>query len=403
MGVEGLSIENVMSKEDIDNLFTDNGGQESSEPVDNTGEEEQNNKDNKDNKEQKTAEVNKDELFVDSKENDTDDKDEKPESVGSGDNQEDGGTLSDDNKPGGSPKPNFYSSIASDLKDDGVLPDLDDSDISEIKSAEDLSSAIESHIKSRFDERQKRIDDALQYGVQPTAVKQFEETLDTLGSITDEALGEEGDEGENRRKQLIYNDAVNHGFSRERAIREADTSVKNGTDIEDATEALNNLKDFYNSKYNELVEQAKAQEEEYKEGIRKQAEDFRKELLDSDEVFKGIKLDNKIRKAAYESMTKPVAKDENGSWLTSIQKYEHDKPLEFRKKLGVIYALTDGFENLDGLIKGPVRQKVKSKMRELEHTFNSTARNSDGSLRMATGVEDDNPGQLYGRGAHLDI
>lgn len=401
----GLSIDNIMSKEDVDSLFTEDG-QESEEPVDETGDEgkvvETNNNGDNRKTDEKAAEVNVEELFDDN-DNDSDSPSKKPESVGSGDNQEDGGTLSDDNKPGGSPKPNFYSSIASDLKDDGVLPDLDDSDISEIKSAEDLSSAIESHIKSRFDERQKRIDDALQYGVQPTAVKQFEETLDTLGSITDEALGEEGDEGENRRKQLIYNDAVNHGFSRERAIREADTSVKNGTDIEDATEALNNLKDFYNSKYNELVEQAKAQEEEYKEGIRKQAEDFRKELLDSDEVFKGIKLDNKIRKAAYESMTKPVAKDENGSWLTSIQKYEHDKPLEFRKKLGVIYALTDGFENLDGLIKGPVRQKVKSKMRELEHTFNSTARNSDGSLRMATGVEDDNPGQLYGRGAHLDV
>jgi hypothetical protein len=402
MGVEGLSIENVMSKEDIDNLFTDNGGQESSEPVDNTGEEEQNNKDNKDNKEQKTAEVNKDELFVDSKENDTDDKDEKPESVGSGDNQDNGGTSSDD-KSGGSPKPNFYSSTASALKDDGVLPDLDDTDIENIKTPEDLSAAIEKQIQSRFDDRQKRINDALQYGVQPSAIKQFEETLDVLDSISEDKISAEGDEGENIRRQLIYNDAINRGFSKERAIREVESAVKNGTDIEDAIEALQSSKDYYSSRYNDLVEQAKAQDEEYKAGIKKQAEAFKKELLESKEVFKGITLDNRIRKTAYESMTKPVAKTEDGAWLTPIQKYEHDNPLEFRKKLGVIYALTDGFNNLDGLIKGPVKQKVRSKLSDLEKTFNSTARNTDGSLRFASGVDGEELGNLYGKGVSIDI
>lgn len=382
--MEGLELE-LMTPDDVDNLFTQNKGGEQQEQTKTEPEKETTEKENN------TAEVNVEELFEST--------DTKPESVGRTDNQ-DGGTP-DSEKTDGSP--NFYSSTASALKDDGVLPDLDDSDIKDIKTPEDLSSAIDKQIRAKFDERQKRIDDALQYGVQPSAVKQFEDTLNILDGITEESLSKEGDEGENLRKQLIYNDAINRGFSKEGAMREVELAIDKGEDIERATKALDNSKDFYNSKYNELVSQAKAQEDEYRESLKQQADKFKHELLEEKEVFKGIELDNSVRKRAYESMTKPVAKDKEGNWLTSIQKYEQDNPLEFRKKLGVIFALTDGFENIDGFIKGPVKKVVKSKLSTLEKAFNNTSRNSDGSLKFVSGENDDTLESLYGKGVRIDI
>ena len=251
-----------------------------------------------------------------------------------------------------------------------------------------MSEAINKHIEAQLDEKQRRIDTALKGGVEPSAVKQFEDTIGILNSISDDAIGDESDKGENLRKQLIYNDAINRGFSKERAMREVETSFEKGNDIDDAKEALESSKAYYGDKYKQLLDYAKAQDEERRRGIIEQANQFKKELLEDKEVFKDIQLDNTIRKKAFESMTKPVFKDEDGNYLTPIQKYEHDNPIEFRKKLGVIYALTDGFENLTKLVDGPVKKEIKSKMRELEHTFNTTRTNSDGSLKFESGVSD---------------
>ena len=388
-----LDIDNIMSQEDINGLFTGNGKSELETPEnEKTGNNQPEGSQNETiEKNTDTADVSPDNLF-----------DEKPgslESVSSGNNQEKG-EHPDTNGAGSSPK-NFYSSTASALKEDGVLPDLEDSVIEGIKTPEDLSEAIQAHIDSQLNEKQKRIDTALRGGIEPNEVKQYEETLEILDGITDESVTDEGEQGQNLRKQLIYNDAINRGFSKERALREVNTSFEKGNDVDDAKEALQSSKDFYTGKYNEIIEQAKQNEQEYRRGLKEQAEQFRKELLDDKEVFKGITLDAKSRKAAYEAMTKPIAKDENGNYLTSIQKYDKEHPLEFRKKLGVIYALTNGFEDLSGLIKGPVKKEVKSKLRELEHTFNSTRTFPDGSLNYE-GNGERNEGILGGE-FDLDI
>lgn len=51
-------------------------------------------------------------------------------------------------------------------------------------------------------------------------------------------------------------------------------------------------------------------------------------------------------------------------------------------------SLTDGFKNLDGLVKGRVKKEVKKGLRELEHTLNNSSRNSDGSLKFMSGSND---------------
>lgn len=50
--------------------------------------------------------------------------------------------------------------------------------------------------------------------------------------------------------------------------------------------------------------------------------------------------------------------------------------------------MTDGFKNIDNLVKGKVRKEVKKGIRELESTLNGTTRTSDGNLKFATGTND---------------
>lgn len=64
--------------------------------------------------------------------------------------------------------------------------------------------------------------------------------------------------------------------------------------------------------------------------------------------------------------------------------------------------MTDGFKNLDGLVKGKVKREVKKGLRELENTINNTARTSDGSLKYVSGVDED-PESFIGKGWKLDV
>ena len=104
---------------------------------------------------------------------------------------------------GTSPK-NFYSSIAKALKEEGIFPDLEDDSFSNIKDPEDFRDLIENQIKAGLDERQKRIDEALNVGVEPDEIKRYENTLQFLESTNDDALKDESQKGEDLRKNLIF-------------------------------------------------------------------------------------------------------------------------------------------------------------------------------------------------------
>ena len=58
-------------------------------------------------------------------------------------------------------------------------------------------------------------------------------------------LSDESEKGEKLRKDLIYQDFLNRGYSKERATKEVQKSLNAGTDIEDARESLKSNKEFF--------------------------------------------------------------------------------------------------------------------------------------------------------------
>lgn len=387
---EELSLDNILGADEIENLFVDDEETQETPPAN----EETSEKEDKDkNKEETTEVVDVDTLFT-----------EEPESVGSGkeDNKEKEGTESDKEK-GTSPKNNFYSSIAKALKEEGIFPDLDDETVDKIKAPEDFAETVEKQIQARFDERQKRIDEALNAGIEPSEVKRYENTLSYLNSLQDSAISDETDKGEKLRQQLIFQDFINRGYSKERAQREVQKSFNSGTDIEDAKEALASNKEFFQNEYDNLVKEAQEEEKREAQERKEQAEKLKKSILEDTKVFGDIQVDKATRQKVFDNISKPVYKDpETGELFTAIQKYEMENRTEFLKNVGLLFTLTDGFKNLDGLVKGKVRKEVKKGLRELEHTLNNTSRTSDGNLKFASGVEDD-PESFIGKGWDLDV
>lgn len=315
----------------------------------------------------------------------TEDESSAPEKVGEEEN-EIGNNAVTPESDGSSP--NIYSSIASALKDDGIFPDLQDTDA--IKTPEDFAELFENAISARLDERQRRIDEALNNGVTPDTIKQYEEDKQYLDSITDEILSSESDEGVETRKRLIYSDYINRGFSHEKAMKEIDKSFKAGTDSEDAKDALESLKSANEQGYKQVTDNAKKQTAAIKEQQKKQSEEFRKMVLDSDLQIGDTKLDKATRQRVYDAVSKPVYKDEKtGQLLTAVQKFSQDNPLEFWKQMGMWYVLTDGGKNFDGITQKQLRAEKTKAIKELGRKINSTSLNKDGSLRYASGFAGD--------------
>lgn len=385
-----LSEDLIMTGDEIDveNLFSDDGGEEETQvtpPAPKEKEEKENEKTTEE------EEINPDDLF------------DNPESVGSGkDNQEEEEDTQSEKDKGTSPKTNFYSSIASALKEEGIFPDLDDDTLNGIKTPEDFAEAVEKTVQARLDERQRRIDAALQADVEPDEVRRYEQTLANLDAIKEEYITDETEKGERLRKNLIYQDFRNRGYSEARAKREVEKSFNAGTDIEDAKEALESNREYFSTQYQDLIKEAQEEAKEEQRKIKEEAAQLKKSMLEDKEVFTGITLDKTTRQKAFENITKPVFKTEDGEYLTAIQKYEMDNPVEFRKYLSVLFTMTDGFKNIDGLVKGKVKKEVKQSLRELEHKLSSTARNSSGNPRYVGGVEEDTESYI-GKGWDLDV
>ena len=383
---EELSLDNILGADEIENLFVEDDDTQDAPPVNG---EPPKKEEELDNDKEETTEVDVDTLFTD-----------KPESVGSG---KDDTEEKEDTTPKGDGTSPIYSSIAKALKEEGIFPDLDDEDLSKVKDPEDFRDLIDQQIRAGLDERQKRIDEALNAGIEPTEIRKYENAINFLDSIKEENISDEGDKGEKLRKDLIYQDFINRGYSKERAAREVQKSFNAGTDIDDAKEALKSNMDFFKDKYDELISEARAEAEKEERKRKEQAEKLKSSILNDKDVFGDLSIDKSTRQKVYDNIAKPVYKDpETGEYFTAIQKYEMENRTDFLKNIGLLFTLTDGFKNLDGLVKGKVRKEVKKGLRELEHTLNNTARTSDGNLKFVSGVDED-PESFIGKGWNLDI
>ena len=397
--MEALSFDNILGENEIETLFVDPEDNEVVDEPTKTEEEEVTDtpdyKDNKPKEKNKTTEVVDPETLFE---------EETPESVGSGKDKEGKeDTVTDEGSDGTSPNDNFYSSIANALAVDGIFPNLDDETVKKAVDAETFSDLIEAEVNARFDEKQQRISKALENGVEPTDIKKYESTLDYINKITDAAIAEESEKGEQLRYNLIYQDFLNKGMSADKAKKYTDRTINAGTDVEDAKEALQSNKEYFSGEYNRLLQEAQQQADEDKAERSKQAKQLQTSLLKDKNLFGDMEISNDIRKKAFETVSKPVYRDpETGDYLTALQKYEIEHRADFLKYTGLIFAMTNGFKDFDSFAKGKVKKEMRKGLRDLEKTLNNTSRTKDGNLRMVTNQKDD-PDSFIGKGMKLDL
>jgi len=243
--------------------------------------------------------------------------------------------------------PNLFSSFASQLRNDGVLPDVDLDKI-KIENTTDLASAIKGQIDAQVKEyiiNKVGEDgfDALEKGVSLAQYQQHTNTVDTLDSITPEVLTNDLE----LAKQVILQDYVNQGLSENRAKRILQKTVDLGDDalLEDAKESINSLKVFEANRIE--AEKIAAQE-------RRQANIAAQEKIDNDlknaiytkkAFIEGIDVNKTIQDRVYKAITEVVGESPDGVMENKLMQDRRQNPIEFDSKLYYLYEITDGFKD----------------------------------------------------------
>lgn len=369
---EDLTLENILDESQISDLFgNDEENQEQNEGNDPNASEKTNKED------EDIAEVNPDDLFG------------GPESVGNSDEDNKDKEGTDTAKSVSPPNNNFYSSIANALVEEGIFQNLDEESLNKISSAEDFRDIFDSEIRSRLDDRYKRLDEAMRAGLTPTEIQRMETAVRELDEVSDERIRDEHEEGENLRKNLIFQDYLSKGFSKERAEKEVDRSFKAGTDLEDAKDALDDLKKLYKAQYAEVVRRGNEARDKAVAESKEKVDRLKRAILEEDKAFGDVQLDKLTRKKVYDNLFVPnqVSSDTKEK-MSAFYKYQKEHSEEFVKNVGLLFTLTDGFKNIDKLVQGKVRKEVKRGLRDLEKTISHTSRNTDGSLNFMSGIKD---------------
>ena len=384
----GLGFSNILDDDEISSLLFEEGTQQ--EGVETTPPDNEEGNKHEDND---TAEVDPEHLF---------DSEEKPESVGSEEHKQGKEDTTEQKNSGASPNNNFFSSWATAFAEEGIFPDLDEDTISKINDAQSFRDAVNAQIKAGLTEQQRRVTEALDNGVEPDQIRQHEQIISWLGA-QEKNIEVEGDAGDDLRRRIILQDYLNKGFKEERAKAKVDKIFEDGTEVEEAKESLQSLKTFYEGSYQKLRDEAKAEAEHEAEERKQKAARIRKSIIeDKTKFFGDIEISKEMRQSAYDAISKPVYKDpKTGETYTAVQKLELDNSEEFLAKLGLLYALTDGFTSINGLVDKKVKKEVKKGFSELERRINNTSRDSHGNLNFASGVSDEN--SFIGKGMKLDI
>ena len=407
---------NIMSADEVNNLFKDVPDESTDGNVDQTKDDStvevkadnlfDNNEDNDDDEPEETDDNTNDD---NDNQDDSDDEDEtslngvldklgkidhaKKESKSKKDNDNDDDTDdtddSDDDDTDASDKSKFYKSIAKALKDDGVV-DVDDETLDNIKDSNDfVNNIINKKINDGIDDVTKRVYDALTAGVQAPVIKQYENTINILKTIENADIEDEGEGGEDVRKKLIFQQYINRGFNDEKAKKEVEKAFNAGTDIDDAKDALSDNLEFFQNQYNDLIEQSRKDNENRMAQKKQELDTLKKSVMSDSDEWKDFNVNDTLKQKIYDNITRPAYKGQNGETYTEIQKYERENRIGFLKNVSMCYTLTNGFTDFSGLSKAKVRKEVSKGMRELESALNSTSRTSSGALKFITNTNDD--------------
>jgi hypothetical protein len=277
-----------------------------------------------------------------------------------------------------------FSLFASVLAEEGVLTDFNlDENKNKIKSANDLADLIKSEIRKNelagLNEDQKEFLKSLEDGYSVDEFKNEKRNILEVEKLNEDSLYED----EDLQKQLIVDDLLSKGYSKEKAEKLTQRSFDIGENLDDAKDALISKKEKVKAEIDlqkqQRAEFAKKQEKEFKERQEKVKETV---FNEKEFPFKEVKFNKQVADKVYSNLTKPVEFTKDGQPVSALQKQRMEDPVNFDYKMNLLFVLTDGFNDLSKL-----KNDSKSKAAE---EFAKKIKNTSSSQNISSSDIDEN-------------
>jgi len=243
--------------------------------------------------------------------------------------------------------PQLYHSLATTLKEKGVLTSADDSLLKDVKSIDEFVDLMKKEIKAQeyndLTDTQKEVLTGIREGATVTTVEKFKSAMTKLDKIDDDLI----EANEKVRQDLIYQDFLSRGFTPEKAAEQVDRAVKLGVDLKDAKDAYSSLRTAVKERYETAKAADIAKSTEEAEKVERRKENLKELILKKEEVIEGFKVPETTRKEVYEEMMKQVSiNPKTKTPENSLMKYQRENPEEFSHKLYYLWKLSNGFKDL---------------------------------------------------------
>ena len=245
----------------------------------------------------------------------------------------------------------IYSSLATHLSKEGVLSNLD-IEKTNIEDADALSQAINSEIESRVGSVQSAYKKAMEAGVPQDEYVQYERMKTQLDGITDDAIESEVESAIDLRKNIIGQDFLNRGFSKEEALKYAQRSIDLGEDVNDAKASIVRLREHNQKQYDNAIKSKQDEEAAVHTNIKKFIET-------TDEVIKGVKISQNIKDKLFDQIVTPVGNNENGKPINAYHNAYEKDPVKFQVIQNYLYMVTNGYTDFSKVNNAAASQVSK--------------------------------------------
>jgi len=276
--------------------------------------------------------------------------------------------------------------------DEGVISDVNEEELLQVEKEEGLNGALkyllEKQRETIFEEAKKiyaadreeveeyfKLKDA---GIDPETAQKLMYDRKTFSNITEEQL----EEDDNLREKILYEHYKRTTtFSDAKIKKLIENSFNSGDDIEEAKEALNELKKINAKEIEEAKKRVEEEERQYREQIKQAQENFKEFVMKQDEFLEGIKVNKQTKEKIIDMVLRPAAKDANGNVLNAIWAARSQDPQKFDAYLAY-HLLTGTFWGKTDKIK---KQVKTDKVTELERLWATKGGALNGSPTGSSG------------------
>ena len=263
----------------------------------------------------------------------------------------------------------LYSSLASVLNEEGLLPSLD-LENTKIESIDDLTLSIKSEIENQVrDNLISKIGEegynALERGISLSEYQAYESTVNSLDSIDEGVLRDNLELAQN----IIMQDYIAQGMDESRAARILKRSIDLGEEavVEDALESTKSLRAIQDKELERISVEREEQRQRHIDMQQKIDNDLKSSIYSEKEFIKGLKPNKAIRDRVYQSITKVVGQSPEGVAENKLMRQRRENPVEFDTKLYYLYEMTDGFNDFSKLVsksESKATSKLESAIRK---------------------------------------